>query len=108
MDFLRRPINAGDDAPGADPRGQKEFGGLARGRTTPGKLMAEHRGVISDLEIDPAGLVNQALVSTQTFVRGTERRTGRHRVEMDVERTQLRVLPEMQAQVDVTRILDRP
>ena len=37
--------------------------------------LAKHRPVIPDLELDPAGLVDQALVATETFIRGAERRT---------------------------------
>jgi hypothetical protein len=75
VDFLGRPIHARHDAADADPRRQQEFCGLTRGRRASGELVPKHRPVIRDLKLDPAGLVDQALIATEAFVRGTERRT---------------------------------
>jgi hypothetical protein len=73
MNFLGRPINARHDAPGAKPRRQQEFRCLARGSPTASQLVAKNHRVLSEFQIDPVCLVDQALIAAETFVRGAER-----------------------------------
>ena len=51
VDFLRRPIHASRRGR-RDPRRQQEFCGLARHRRAASKLVAKHRPLISDLQLD--------------------------------------------------------
>ena len=70
--------------------------------------VTKHRAVVPDVQLDDGQIVDQPLVAAQPFERGAERGARRHRIEVQVHRGQFRALGQMQPEVLVAGLLDRP
>jgi hypothetical protein len=97
----RRPVGSSRDAASAHPDRQQKLRCVARGGKPSWPAVAKPGARALHVEFHEVGVVNESLIPTNAFVGGPERRAGHNRVEVDVGRSDIRMLRQVEPEVRI-------